>query len=57
MTGDWESKQNIFEFRARTDIVYDQVPPSVGSATIHNNPNMREITRQHPGDEVARLII
>ena len=55
--GNRELEERIFEFWTGPDIVHDQGPPTIGRAAIHHHADVREVSGQHPGDEISRGVV
>ena len=56
MTCNWEFQQDIFDLHTAADVVHHQRDFGILRFLECDDPDMRQVARQHPGDQVAGLI-
>src|SRR2546429_1455206 len=57
MSRDLPIEQYVFDLWSLPDVVLEHVAPASTRSLIHDNSNMRHISAQVPGDQVARRVV
>src|SRR5215469_10604533 len=57
VSGDFPAEQDILHIRTCADVVNDQVTTSLGSLTVDDHSNVRNISAQVPGDKITGRVI
>lgn len=57
MAGDAPGKQNVFDFGAGADVVFDEIAAAGGRFLIYDDADVRDVAAEIPSDEFAGKVV